>query len=220
MVLHIPGDIIGTPAFERTLDDVALMSLLGVKIVLVCGIAHQVGVCVCGGGISRGRSAFVVPPNQIKPMPYIYSQIDRRLREGNAAPKYCGDVRITDSNTLRIVKEEAGYARCEIESILSRGFKGGNIGNCLRALVMCMCMCESTKAGGTVTRRRGRRPTPLATIQFNPRCQPQQGNRGRWASTWWAATSSTPPSPMASSTASTLGKRARVPLYLVLLPGA
>ena len=42
MVLHIPGDIIGTPAFERTLDDVALMSLLGVKIVLVCGIAHQV----------------------------------------------------------------------------------------------------------------------------------------------------------------------------------
>lgn len=53
MVLHIPGDIIGTPAFERTLDDVALMSLLGVKIVLVCGIAHQVclwgcmDVCVC-----------------------------------------------------------------------------------------------------------------------------------------------------------------------------
>lgn len=48
MLLHIPGDIIGTPAFERTLDDVALMSLLGVKIVLVCGIAHQVGVCVGG----------------------------------------------------------------------------------------------------------------------------------------------------------------------------
>ena len=43
MVLHIPGDLINTPAFEKTLDDVTLMSLLGVKIVIVCGIAHQVG---------------------------------------------------------------------------------------------------------------------------------------------------------------------------------
>jgi len=42
MVLHLPGDLIGTPAFEKTLDDVTLMSLLGVKIVIVCGIAHQV----------------------------------------------------------------------------------------------------------------------------------------------------------------------------------
>jgi amino-acid N-acetyltransferase len=42
MVLHLPGDLIGTPAFEKTLDDIALMSLLGVKIVLVCGVAAQV----------------------------------------------------------------------------------------------------------------------------------------------------------------------------------
>ncbi|KAM3569922.1 hypothetical protein VYU27_008000, partial [Nannochloropsis oceanica] len=91
MVLHLPGDLIGTPAFEKTLDDVTLMSLLGVKIVIVCGIAYQ---------------------------------IDRRLRDVDAAPKYCGDVRITDADTLRIVKEEAGFARCEVESILSRGFKG------------------------------------------------------------------------------------------------
>ena len=46
------------------------------------------------------------------------------MRDVASAPKYCGDVRITDSETLRIVKEEAGFARCEIESILSRGFKG------------------------------------------------------------------------------------------------
>lgn len=43
MVLHLPGDLIGTAAFEKTLDDIALMSLLGVKIVLVCGVATQVG---------------------------------------------------------------------------------------------------------------------------------------------------------------------------------
>ena len=42
MVLHLPGDLIGTPAFEKTLDDVTLMSLLGVKVVIVCGIAFQV----------------------------------------------------------------------------------------------------------------------------------------------------------------------------------
>lgn len=65
------------------------------------------------------------------PHHHHHRQIDRRLRESNAAPKYCGDVRITNSETLRIVKEEAGYARCEIESILSRGFKGGNIGSCV-----------------------------------------------------------------------------------------
>lgn len=71
--------------------------------------------------------------------------------------KYCGDVRITDSNTLRIVKEEAGYARCEIESILSRGFKGGNIGKEGRAFVMCMCMCmcQDTKARGVTQTMKG-----------------------------------------------------------------
>lgn len=44
MVLHLPGDLIDTPAFEKTLDDIALMSLLGVKIVLVCGVAAQVRI--------------------------------------------------------------------------------------------------------------------------------------------------------------------------------
>jgi acetylglutamate kinase len=52
------------------------------------------------------------------------SQVDGRLQELKAQPQYCGDVRITDRETLRIVKEEAGFARCEIESSLSRGFKG------------------------------------------------------------------------------------------------
>jgi acetylglutamate kinase len=47
-------------------------------------------------------------------------------------PRYCGDVRITDNDTLRIVKEEAGFARCEIESALSRGFKGESVRPTLR----------------------------------------------------------------------------------------
>lgn len=51
-------------------------------------------------------------------------QVDQRLRNNSQIPRYCGDTRITDSETLRIVKEEAGYARCEVESALSRGFKG------------------------------------------------------------------------------------------------
>jgi len=68
------------------------MSLLGVKIVIICGVSNQV---------------------------------DKRLVKANITePLYCGDVRVTDAETLRIIKEEAGFARCEIESALSRGFKG------------------------------------------------------------------------------------------------
>jgi acetylglutamate kinase len=51
-------------------------------------------------------------------------QVDHRLRSNSQVPRYCGDTRITDTETLRIVKEEAGFARCEVESSLSRGFKG------------------------------------------------------------------------------------------------
>jgi len=167
MVLHLPGDLIGSPAFEKTLDDVTLMSLLGVKIVIVCGIAHQ--VCIpslppslplyVSPSVTKSRllpssllhPSFLqvdrrlrdvdsapkycgdvritdtLPPSPPSLPPSLspsFLQVDRRLRDVDSAPKYCGDVRITDSDTLRIVKEEAGFARCEVESILSRGFKG------------------------------------------------------------------------------------------------
>ena len=126
MVLHLPGDLIGSPAFEKTLDDVTLMSLLGVKIVIVCGIAHQ----VCIPSLPPSLPLYVSPSvtkSRLLPSSLLHPsflQVDRRLRDVDSAPKYCGDVRITDSDTLRIVKEEAGFARCEVESILSRGFKG------------------------------------------------------------------------------------------------
>lgn len=131
MVLHLPGDLIDTPAFEKTLDDIALMSLLGVKIVLVCGVAAQVRIIhslhphVHRRGKRRCQArleGLMIEWGSCCLSTMV--QVDHRLRSNSQVPRYCGDTRITDTETLRIVKEEAGFARCEVESSLSRGFKG------------------------------------------------------------------------------------------------
>ena len=84
-----PPKIAQPKDLDKLLDDVAQMSLLGIKIVLVAGLS---------------------------------TQVDKRLRDMNIIPQYCGDTRITDDRSLRIIKEEMGFIRCEIESQLSRGF--------------------------------------------------------------------------------------------------
>ncbi|KAJ1432259.1 Aspartate/glutamate/uridylate kinase [Ochromonadaceae sp. CCMP2298] len=60
----------------------------------------------------------------------VRDQLDGRLRENGADAVYCQGMRITDELALKLLKEEAGKARCEIESALARGFRGmtGNSG--------------------------------------------------------------------------------------------
>lgn len=110
MVLHIPAELINIHAiennvhksesksadskersrsYEHLLDDVALLWLLGIKIVIVIG---------CRG------------------------LLDDRLR-GEAPPVVHKGIRVTDEMSLRVLKEEAGYARFEVERQLAKALK-------------------------------------------------------------------------------------------------
>jgi amino-acid N-acetyltransferase len=52
-------------------------------------------------------------------------QVDRRLDELGKSRSYCGDVRVTDGETLQVIKEMSGIARAEVERRLSRSRANG-----------------------------------------------------------------------------------------------
>lgn len=97
-VYHIPGGLLDLPdqvVFRDIMNDVALTWLLGMKIVLVVGCRHQVEK-----RIAQSES----------------TGID--LRSHRVA-----GLRVTDQQLLRVVKEEAGYVRFEVERQLARSLR-------------------------------------------------------------------------------------------------
>eukprot|EP00594_Rhizosolenia_setigera_P006498 CAMPEP_0178949960 /NCGR_PEP_ID=MMETSP0789-20121207/6363_1 /TAXON_ID=3005 /ORGANISM="Rhizosolenia setigera, Strain CCMP 1694" /LENGTH=616 /DNA_ID=CAMNT_0020630585 /DNA_START=171 /DNA_END=2021 /DNA_ORIENTATION=+ len=109
IVYHVPGEFLEHSDFADLMDDIALTWLLGMKIVLVVGCKHQIE--------SRLSSFMPTTPNQAK------------------ASHTTINVRVTNLSTLRVVKEEAGYARFEVERQLTRALRlhrvtnqgGGNV---------------------------------------------------------------------------------------------
>eukprot|EP00986_Skeletonema_menzelii_P020095 scaffold30126_cov143-Skeletonema_menzelii.AAC.1 len=96
-VYHIPGELLAWEGFPGLMDDIALTWLLGMKIVLVAGCRHQ---------------------------------IDLRLEEdeegedrGYSGKVMMSSIRVTDEDTLRVVKEEAGFVRFEIERRLAKSLR-------------------------------------------------------------------------------------------------
>ena len=92
-VFHIPGELLEWDGFPDLMDDLALTWLLGMKIVIVVGCRHQV---------DRRLENF--PPSDF--------EFDR---SNIGIP-----VRPTDPETLKVVEEEAGYVRYEVERLLHR----------------------------------------------------------------------------------------------------
>jgi len=93
VVYHIPGELLQWDGFADLIDDIALTWLLGLKIVLVCGCRYQ---------------------------------IDKRMAQRDLEgydPILHNSIRVTDASTLRVVKEEAGYVRFEVERQLARALR-------------------------------------------------------------------------------------------------
>lgn len=100
-VYHIPGELLELDHdFPSLMDDIALTWLLGMKIVIVVGCRHQ---------------------------------IDQRMEHCDITGHpvdLCNRIRVTDIDTLRVVKEEAGFVRFEVERQLARSLKlHGGTGN-------------------------------------------------------------------------------------------
>ena len=95
-VFHIPGELLAWEGFSGLMDDIALAWLLGMKIVLVAGCRHQ---------------------------------IDIRLEDEDDSEHHIGgkvmmsSIRVTDEDTLRVVKEEAGFVRFEIERRMAKSLR-------------------------------------------------------------------------------------------------
>ena len=95
-VYHVPGELLAWEGFSGLVDDIALTWLLGMKIVLVAGCRHQ---------------------------------IDIRLEDEDDFEHHVGgkvmmsSIRVTDEETLRVVKEEAGFVRFEIERRLAKSLR-------------------------------------------------------------------------------------------------
>jgi len=89
MVIHIDTRVLDEERLLADLmDDVALITVLGVMPVLVISIRDQV---------------------------------DARLREMGAEPRFHGGLRISDPVVIRVLQEVSGFARSRVEAALSRG---------------------------------------------------------------------------------------------------
>lgn len=85
-VIAFSGDVIDDPHFSSISNDIAILSALGVHIILVHGARLQ---------------------------------IDRHLQQVDYPIDISNDLRVTDAQTLKIVKETVGSLRVEIENKLS-----------------------------------------------------------------------------------------------------
>lgn len=136
IVYHIPGELLEWDGFNDLMDDIAYSWLLGMKPVIVAGCR---------------------------------AQINSRMPAGedglNEKDGQYDSVRRTDLKTLRIVQEEAGYVRFEIERLLGRSLhrhgmvddnavKDGNVvsGNFYSAQPFGKCPCHAIPRFRTGTR--------------------------------------------------------------------
>jgi amino-acid N-acetyltransferase len=104
-VFHIPGDLMdqNPDGFRDLMNDISLTWLLGMRIVIVAGCRYQINKRL---GIDEDK-------------------------EGNEPREEHRGMFVTDHESLRVVKEEAGYVRFEVERQLARALKSrsGNKGS-------------------------------------------------------------------------------------------
>ena len=98
VVCHIPGELLDWSGFPDLMEDIGLMWLLGMKIVLVAGCRSQV----------EDRLVHQQTPQTEDEIQ------DKKSKNG---------IRITNEEMMRIVEEESGYVRFEVERQLHRCLK-------------------------------------------------------------------------------------------------
>jgi amino-acid N-acetyltransferase len=107
-VYHIPGELLSWEGFPGLMDDIALTWLLGMKIVLVAGCRHQID-------LRLDRKYNDEQKNDMR----MFDNDDDTDNEEHVM----SSIRVTDDETLRVVKEEAGYVRFEIERRLAKSLR-------------------------------------------------------------------------------------------------
>mmetsp|Transcript_36020 Transcript_36020/g.43021 ORF Transcript_36020/g.43021 Transcript_36020/m.43021 type:complete len:597 (+) Transcript_36020:206-1996(+) len=107
-VYHIPGELLEWDGFPALMDDIALTWLLGMRVVIVAGCRHQ---------INARLHANTQHPTNDEPSSSSSSHHSSSNNNNSIMPN---SLRVTSLQTMRIVEEEAGYVRFEIERQLNR----------------------------------------------------------------------------------------------------
>jgi acetylglutamate kinase len=127
-VFHIPGLIIENESIaDRLLSDMALCWLMGMKIVIVAGSRHLSG---------DGEDTCQIPSDDYDEN---YNKDHTVLHHSHECHNA---LRVTSSDTIRHIEEEASFIRTEIERKLNR---------CLRAHGSCSTFKSSDEEGNIVS---------------------------------------------------------------------
>ncbi|KAL7444183.1 hypothetical protein ACHAXH_007092 [Discostella pseudostelligera] len=122
VVCHIPGELLEWEGFPGLMDDIALTWLLGMKIVLVGGCRHQIDMRLDNDHEDENGDEQVTA----KRGGDYTNNGDEEEREGKkpfGGAVMMSSIRVTDEDTLRVVKEEAGFVRFEIERRLAKSLR-------------------------------------------------------------------------------------------------
>lgn len=130
-VYHIPGELLSWEGFPGLMDDIALTWLLGMKIVLVAGCRQQIdlrlykksndeemngmGMLNKVGEINNGDINITDNKQDVT--------LEQQPEQGFGGHVVMSSIHVTDDETLRVVKEEAGYVRFEIERRLAKSLR-------------------------------------------------------------------------------------------------
>ena len=101
-VFHLPGELLEWEGISGLMDDIALSWLLWAKIIIVAGSRLQIDNRLNQEASARG-------------------EFDAGIRRHRS-------IRVTDAETARVVKEESGYVRFEVERWLAKSLKA-RLGN-------------------------------------------------------------------------------------------
>jgi len=117
-VYHIPGELLEWDGFPALMDDIALTWLLGMRVVIVAGCRNQIN--------ARLHANTQTTQTQTDDHPSSHQSSSSNIinNNNNIMPN---SLRVTSLQTMRIVEEEAGYVRFEIERQLNRSLRAGAI---------------------------------------------------------------------------------------------
>ena len=110
VIYHIPGDLLEWSGFKNLMDDIALTWLLGIKVIIVTGCRTQLDRRL---QTERQKQSFE----------HQHQQNNNYNNEEQQETRQHFGVRITDMNALRLLKEEAGHVRFEVERQLARSLR-------------------------------------------------------------------------------------------------
>lgn len=135
-VYHIPGGIVAgindsnqnvdkyendnnsDTVFRDLMNDVALSWLLGMRIVIVAGCRYQIEQRQY-----KLQNEILKNSNNVGNIDDISHSITNEYTDNELENQHIHNLRITNENALRIVKEEAGYVRFEVERQLARSLR-------------------------------------------------------------------------------------------------